>query len=81
VRLPDLEFVLGWRTSKGRQDIDALGDAALRLRQASDVREHGLAPFAVFAALALPAIATSSFAGDLAWAVFLPLRPATRFVD
>jgi hypothetical protein len=28
-----------------RQGIDALGDAALRLRQAGDVREHGLVAF------------------------------------
>src|SRR5437868_7785510 len=41
----------------------------------------GSSPVAVFAALALPFMATSSFAGVLPWAVFLPLRPATRFVD
>src|ERR1700693_4431350 len=41
----------------------------------------GSAPVAVFAALALPVIATSSFAGVLPWALFLPSRPATRFVD
>jgi hypothetical protein len=41
----------------------------------------GSAPFAAFAALALPVMATSSFAGVLPWAVFLPWRPTARFVD
>src|SRR5256885_1896571 len=41
----------------------------------------GSSPVAVLAALALPVIATSSFAVVLPWAFFLPSRLATRFFD
>jgi hypothetical protein len=41
----------------------------------------GSSPVAVFASLALPVIATSSFAEVLPWALFLPSRLATRFFD
>ena len=53
----------------GRQGIDALGDAALRLRQTGDVSEHG--PIAFRAALPPLADVLDDF-------MTVPLRPVSR---
>jgi hypothetical protein len=76
---PPLHRSLEVRQRFGRPGIDALGDGTLRLGQAGDVTENGFIAFCGLAGLALPVMATSSFAGVLPWAVFLPLLAATRF--
>ena len=68
------------RKTFGRQGIDALGGAALRLRQASGIREYGFGAFCGLRGVCLASHGDQQLR-RLALSGFLSLAAATRFVD
>src|SRR5580700_10237379 len=75
VRHPPLHRASEVRQRLGSESIDTLGDAALRLRQAGDVGEHGLVAFRCLRGACLARHGDQQLRGGLALGGLLALGP------